>query len=113
MDLWNYMAVVDRIVDADTIDVTLDCGFQLYLKVRLRLARINAPEVRGSERTAGLAASAALKEIIPPGTDIIVHTKKVGSFGRYIAEIYLEREGEQVNINDHIVKVGHAVYEDY
>jgi micrococcal nuclease len=118
MDLWNYQAVVKRVVDADTIDVDLDCGFRIYLNLRLRLARINAPEVYGvkkgsEEYQKGMEATEALEALMPVGSEIRVHTEKSGKYGRYIAEVYLDVEGEEVNISDHLVRIGHAVYHDY
>lgn len=47
MSIWTYKAKVERIVDADTIDVSIDCGFHIYTRKRLRLARIDAPEIFG------------------------------------------------------------------
>ena len=37
---------VDRVVDGDTIDVTVDLGFDILYKTRVRLYGINTPETR-------------------------------------------------------------------
>ena len=42
-----YQATLERVVDGDTIDVTLDLGFNVKLhKQRCRLAGIDTPESR-------------------------------------------------------------------
>lgn len=107
--LYYYKAQVLRIIDGDTIDVSILIGFNISLTERLRLARINAPEVRGEEREAGLAAKEWLISQIAIGSEILIRTEKDDSFGRYIAEIYLD----DLNLNDEMVKVGHAEYKEY
>ena len=55
--LYHYKAKVDRVVDGDTIDVTLDLGFDLHMQARIRFVGINAPETRTRdlvEKEAGL-----------------------------------------------------------
>ena len=97
------------IYDADTIRVDIDLGFRTWkVNEQLRLARINAPEVRGEEKEKGIAARNALRELID-GKEIRIETEKTGKYGRYIAEI--EFEGK--NINDWLVESGHAKYKDY
>lgn len=105
--LYYYKAQVIRIVDADTIVALVDLGFTSSRKEMLRFARIDAPELRGSEREAGLAAKEWLLSQISPGDEIIIRTEKDDSFGRYICELYLL---DGTNLNDELVKVGHAHY---
>lgn len=87
-----YNATVVRIVDADTIDVAIDLGLSIFAKQRLRLARVDAWETRGTEREWGLAAKARVEELIPPGTIVVVQTSKTGKYGRYIAEVLVPQE---------------------
>ncbi len=110
-DRYTYLAHVVRVVDGDTIDVDIDLGFNTWRRdERLRLARINAPEVRGPERAAGFAAKAALRQRIE-GKWLIMRTlpdrrghQRKGSFGRYLAEIYDRGQ----NINDWLMDQGLA-----
>ena len=37
---------INRVVDGDTIDVTIDLGFDLYKKERVRIAGVDTPEKR-------------------------------------------------------------------
>ena len=45
---YTYKAHVDRVVDGDTFDVTVDLGFRITTYQRLRLAGVETPEVRGA-----------------------------------------------------------------
>lgn len=45
-DNYTRVAEVQKIVDGDTIDVLVYCGFRRYSSERLRLARINTPETQ-------------------------------------------------------------------
>ena len=108
---YRYRAHVLKIYDGDTITVRVDLGFHTHRIERLRLARIDAWEVRGEERPAGLVARDWLRSQIL-GRDVIVQTikDKTGKYGRYIAEVFtLDCE----NLNDLIVSNGHARYQDY
>ena len=111
--LYYYAAAVTKIVDADTIYANVDLGFSITKQEKLRLARIDAPEVRGKQREAGLAAKSWLQSKLAIGDRILIRTIKSDSFGRYIAEILIEIDGELLNINDELVKVGHAEYKEY
>ena len=66
-DSFVYNAVLDRVIDGDTIDVTLDLGFDIKLhKQRVRLAGIDTPESRTrnlAEKALGLKAKDRLIEI--------------------------------------------------
>lgn len=115
-DLYTYKAVVVDVYDGDTITANVDLGFYTWLhNQKLRLARINAPEVRGDEKEQGKAARDWLKERVLD-RDVIIQTvktkkgsEKKGKYGRYIIEIYIDG----VNINDELVEVGHAEYKTY
>ena len=114
--LYHYRAEVTSVYDGDTCTLTIDLG--LHLKIedeKVRLSRINAPEVRGEERPEGLVARDWLRERIE-GRQVWIQTikDKKGKYGRYIAEIWVEDEPEVfVNISDEMVAAGHAVYKEY
>lgn len=112
---------VDRIVDGDTIDVTLDLGFDIHHKTRVRLWGINTPEKRTrdlEEKKRGYAASERLAELLrtestssEARSDIVLQTKEKGKYGRYLGVLYKKRKDDEVpfNINEQLVKEGHAV----
>ena len=59
---------IEKIVDGDTIDVTLDLGFDVCTRQRVRLLGIDTPESRTrdlEEKKYGLLAKKKLKDIYP------------------------------------------------
>lgn len=113
--LYNYRAKVNSVYDGDTIRVDIDLGLKTWVKNEsLRLARINAPEVRGSEKVKGKASRDFLRKLIL-GKEVIVETlmDEKGKYGRYLAEIWLKDDGEYTNVNDLLVEKGHASYKEY
>jgi micrococcal nuclease len=95
--------------------VDIDLGLRTWVyNEKLRLFRVNALEVTGAERSAGLAARDFLRSLIEGK---IVHLQTIKDrqekYGCYLAEIYLQQGEEWVNVNDLMVKNGHAVYKDY
>jgi len=121
-DLYTYKAKVIKAYDADTVTLLIDLGLNTFREENVRLARIDAPEVRGEEREAGLVARDALREKIV-GKNVLIRTykDKSGKYGRFIVEIFLhytiitETEGEAgwININDWLVENKYAEYHDY
>lgn len=107
--MFTYHAVITNIVDGDTVDMVIDVGFYLTYSTRARLSGIDAPEPRGATRRKGDAATDHLESMIPPGTKVVVRTSKDDSFGRWIVEIWLNGE----NVNEVMVKDGHAVFKEY
>jgi len=114
--LYHYRAKVVSVYDGDTCTLNIDLGLDLMKRnEKVRLSRINAPEVRGEERPQGLVARDWLRERIDGRTVWIQTLKdKKGKYGRYIAEIWIEDEPEVfVNVNDELVARGLAVYKAY
>ena len=63
--MYEYKAIIRRVVDGDTVDVTLDLGFNILYNSRIRLHGIDAPESRTrdlEEKARGLAAKERVKE---------------------------------------------------
>jgi|TARA_R110002020_G_scaffold474674_2_gene706710 endonuclease YncB( thermonuclease family) len=108
--LYHYRAKIERVVDGDTIDVTLDLGFDLHMQARIRFAGINAPESRTRdlvEKQKGLEAKRFVEDWIGNCETLIVQTQldKKGKFGRILGNI-LNHEG--ACLNDEMVSLGHA-----
>ncbi|RMF03404.1 MAG: nuclease [Chloroflexi bacterium] len=114
--LYHYRAVVQSVYDGDTCTVDIDLGLGTWVRgEKVRLHRINAPELRGSEREAGLRSRDFLRSQID-GKEVYIQTIKDrrGKYGRYIADIWLADEaGGWTNINDLMVTEGFAEYHEY
>ena len=87
--MYNYKAKLIRTVDGDTVDLMVDLGFDIWHKIRVRLAGINTPESRTrdkKEKKLGLKAKKFTENFLK-GHEIIVHTNKQGKFGRFLANL--------------------------
>ena len=106
-----YRAKVVRVIDGDTIIVDFDLGLNSWrLDERLRLNRINAPEIRGRQKLLGKRSMDWLVDKIEREFVVIETIKdKRGKFGRYLAEVWIGG----VNVNDEMVELGLAEYKDY
>ena len=115
-NLYCYRAKVISVYDGDTCTVDIDLGLGVWVKgEKLRLSRINAPEIRGGERGTGLKARDFLREQIE-GKQITLKTIKdrKGKYGRYLGEIFIEdADKNMININDLLVGNGYALYKEY
>ena len=108
--LYAYRAQITAVYDGDSVTADVDLGFNTWRRdEKLRLFGIDAPEVRGKARPAGLRARDALRKRIE-GREVIVCTIKdrTGKYGRYLAQIWLGAE----NINLWLIRQGHAVEYD-
>ena len=81
---------IDKVLDGDTIDVTIDLGFDLYKKERVRIAGVDTPEKRTrnlEEKELGIDATNWLKEklegAISGDDDLVIRTELVGGVGKY------------------------------
>ena len=91
--LYNYKAILLDWLDGDSAKISIDLGFSVSIAQTIRVNGINTPEVRGTERPLGVAALNRAITLIPPGTEIEVHSYKSGGgdkYGRYLCDITLQ-----------------------
>ena len=103
--MYEYEAVIVRVVDGDTIVADVSLGFGMWIhNETFRLSGINAPE---NSTVAGKEVSAYLKAILPAGTKVVLQTKKdkKEKFGRFLAVVLLN--GEDLNLR--LLSEGKAV----
>ena len=103
---------ITNVVDGDTIDVDIDLGFAVSFSQRVRLAGIDTPESRTSdkfEKTLGLEAKEYLKKKLKDAKDVIIKTEKPDSsekYGRILGWLYLN--GAEQSVNEALVAGGYA-----
>jgi micrococcal nuclease len=113
--MYEYRAIINRVVDGDTVDVDIDLGFNIVLtNERVRIMGIDTPESRTSdpvEKVFGLAAKERLKELL--GKESILKTEvskdgedMKGKFGRILGD-FLTDDGRRVT--DIMIEEGHCV----
>lgn len=98
---------VEKIVDGDTVDVSVDMGFYVSTKVRVRLAGINAPETYTVDGQIAKSQLAALCS----GIEVTMHCEGRDKYGRWIAG--LTRKTDDLDINAEMIRLGCAVAVKY
>ena len=126
---YNFRVVsIDKVVDGDTIDVTLDLGFDICKSERVRVAGIDTPEKRTrdlEEKELGIDATEwleyKLEGAISGEEDLVIRTELkggVGKYGRLLGWLYIGYpkcdEGcdcechKQKSLNEEMVEHGYA-----
>ena len=114
---YNFRVVsIDRVLDGDTIDVTIDLGFDLFKKERVRIAGVDTPEKRTrdlEEKALGIDATNWLKEkladAIAGDDELTIRTELsggIGKYGRLLGWLYIG-DGD-VSLNEEMIKLGYA-----
>jgi len=107
-----YVKKVTKVVDGDTIDVDIDLGFDISFSSRVRLAGIDTPESRTSdkmEKALGLEAKAYLKHEIESAKSVVIKTEKMDSsekYGRILGWVFLD--DAKVSLNEKMIADGYA-----
>lgn len=80
-----YRANVLSVIDGDTLDLDIDLGFGVYRRIRVRLAKIDAPEITSPKgrKTRDIVAA----ELMGAKT-VCVKTVKVDLHGRYVVHLF-------------------------
>ena len=114
---YNFRVIkINRVVDGDTIDVTLDLGFSLTKKERVRIAGVDTPEKRTrnlEEKELGIDATNWLKDKIKDtltGDDeLTIRTELVGGVGKYGRLLgWLYVGDDDYSLNEQMITEGYA-----
>lgn len=100
--IYTYKAKVIDVYDGDTITVDIDLGFNIWKRnEKIRLASINAPEVRGKNKDKGIVVRDYLRLLIL-NREVTLKTikDKKEKYGRYLGIIFLNEE----NINNKLLE---------
>jgi len=114
---YNFRVIeINRVVDGDTIDVTIDLGFDLYKKERVRVAGVDTPEKRTKdeeEKALGYDATHWLEDkltgAIAGDDDLIIRTELVGGMGKYgrlLGWLYIG--DAELSLNEMMIDEGYA-----
>ena len=107
---------INKVLDGDTIDVTIDLGFDLYKKERVRVAGVDTPEKRTrdlEEKALGLDATAWIKDklegAINGSDELSIRTELVGGVGKYgrlLGWLYIG--DSDLSLNEQMITEGYA-----
>ena len=115
--MYEYKAVVDRVIDGDTVDVDIDLGFGMWMhKERIRLHGIDTPESRtrdSVEKKFGYLAKDMVESFLPVGSiqKLVTVKDKAGKFGRILGKFKIHdgKEDRQTTINEWMLENHYAV----
>ena len=107
---------INRVVDGDTIDVTIDLGFDLYKKERVRIAGVDTPEKRTrdlEEKALGIDATNWMKEQLEDAingeSELTIRTELkggMGKYGRLLGWLYVG--DADISLNEAMIIAGYA-----
>jgi len=112
-ELFTYQAKVLRVIDGDTLYVSIDQGFGLRIREKLRLKGIDAPEM---STVAGRRAQTWLKKRLDARGYAVVKTHKTDKYDRYLADVFIGPNGQDPQqiastgayVNQELIDAGHA-----
>ena len=110
--MYKYGAKLLRVVDGDTADVMIDLGFSTWVKARLRFKGVDTWEKRTrdlEEKKKGIAASEFTKKHLEQKDGkFVIQSYGKGKYGRVLAEIFVNIDGEETSLNKLLIENGHA-----
>jgi micrococcal nuclease len=103
--MWTYNAKMLRVIDGDTIEADIDLGFDMHYIAKVRLAGINAPEMKTPQ---GAPAKARLTEMLTDYPNLIITTKLNKEFEKY-GRVLGEITTNGWNVNQQMITEGFAI----
>lgn len=100
--MFKYNAIVDYVVDGDTVDLSIDLGFDIWHKTRVRLLGLDTPE---KWHPYGKVVKKYVQESLE-GQRVQIVSSKQDKYGRYLAQIYVA--GRPETFNKHLINEGMA-----
>lgn len=104
--MYEYKAKVLRVIDADTLDVLIDLGFDVWITQRVRLIGINTAE---KNTEFGKLAIEYVKNVLHEGDSVILQSQKENEkekYGRYLARVLFPQSRQC--LNDTLIAMGYA-----
>jgi endonuclease YncB( thermonuclease family) len=93
-------ATVTKVNDGDSIEVKSEAG-----NARVRLSAVDSPEY---DQPYASQSSAALRALLPVGTAVELEVVTQDQFRRIVAVVWVRSGGQRVNVNETLLKEGHA-----
>lgn len=94
--MYEYHALVEKVIDGDTVDISVDLGFKVWSKQRMRLLHVDTAE---KNTPFGKATKDLLKKTLE-GKMAKIQVYAPDKYGRYLAEIFL---GSEKSINQQMI----------
>jgi len=111
--LRDVQALVEQVIDGDTLDLRIDTGFHIHTSGRFRLSGIDCPELPSKP---ALAARDFVYTQLLNANTIVVQTLTTDTHGRYLAHLFYTPDKTSIrtcfheghHLNEELLKEGHA-----
>lgn len=108
--MYRYRAKLKRVVDGDTVEVSIDLGFYTWVEKTLRVNGVDTWESRThnlAEKEAGKRATEFTKELLERnGGEFTITSRELDKFGRVLADVYID--GEDSTLTELLIEGGHG-----
>jgi len=99
--MYEYNAIVKKVLDANTLELTVDLGFGVTIKRVFHAVGMNAPIFRGNENDAtkieaAVEAKNTAKDLIL-GKKVQIVAQKMAKYGRYEVAVFSIDDGKSYN----------------
>lgn len=98
---WWFRGEVRRVIDADSLAVRVDLGFDVMVRIHVRVLGVDAPEKRTE---AGRAATLYALTLLGTGP-VTLRTEHGRSFARWLADVWLP---DGTSYAHRLIEAGHA-----
>lgn len=106
--MYTYKATIIGVYDGDTVTAIADLGFHVNKEIKIRLAGIDTPEIRGAERPDGLVSKKRMEDLVL-NKEVIIKTykDKQEKYGRWLADIFIPES--DISVNQMLINEGLAI----
>ncbi len=116
--MYEYKGTVVKITDGDTVHMMVDFGFGSYRKIIMRFKGIDTPEIYRPSCQAELEHGREAKQflvdrILNKEVTFVSYKDRTGKYGRYLADIAYERDGQLILLTEELIANGFEKKEKY
>ena len=109
-DRYTYRAVVEKVIDGDTLKVRFQLGFGQWHRETLRLRGLDCPELDTKE---GVAAKTFVQAYIKEAQILTVRSSRSDKYDRYLADVFISQvsqpdEKTDLYLNNLLLQHNHA-----
>ena len=92
--MYEYEAVIERVIDGDTVVALVDLGFHTHTRVHVRLYGIDTPETRTKdldEKKHGIASKERLIQLLDRADNhVILLSHGLDKYGRSLGTLFAD-----------------------
>ncbi len=110
--MYTYQCNTIRVIDGNTVDASIDLGFNVTIRQRIKLYGVNVSDIRSSDDTVrqqAIASKQKLTELL--GNEFVCETivNKRGKAGRVMGKLStIGSDGSKVDVNQQLINQGFA-----